>query len=91
MTTLPPCLNLGMVRLKSGDDEFSGRVSIYYYSVSKEWWPADFVGVYKQQGFTYRGRWDEGEDFEKLKSMFMSDPRMPETASELVKKVTGNA
>lgn len=88
MTTLVPSYNLGLVKLKDGKDEFSGRVSISILHGTKEWWVDGFVGIFTEDGFPYRGRWVEGEEgFSRLKSMFMSDPRMPELASEIIKRV----
>lgn len=89
MTTLLPSYNLGFVKLRDGSDEFSGTVSITLSHGTLEWWVDGFRGIFSEDGFPYRGRWVEGEDgFSRLKSMFMSDSRMPELASEIIKKVT---
>jgi hypothetical protein len=86
MTTLAPSLDIGEVDLQGTGLSFFGHVEVFYFQVTLEWVPKEFVGVMTQDGFKYRGHWSEGDDFDKLCALFKADPRMPELTVECIKR-----
>jgi len=86
VTTLAPSLCVGEVGIKEDNLEFFGHVYVFYFAASLNWGLREFHGVMTQDGVMYRGRWTEGEDFEKLSQLFKADPRMPELTIECIKR-----
>jgi hypothetical protein len=70
-----------------GDDHlsFCGEVFVYY-NTPDDWFVKEFKGILTDQGDKYRGRWEAGDDYDRLVRSFMSDPRLVEVSRECIKR-----
>lgn len=85
MTSRFDFISLGELTFAGENLSFCGEVFVYY-NTPDDWFPKEFRGILTDRGDKYRGRWEEGDDFQRLVEGFMKDPRLVEVARECIKR-----